>query len=44
MEAHTNVDVVVNVEELRALLEDCLPLIFGGASVTEAALPWPLSK
>jgi protein O-GlcNAc transferase len=41
VEAHTNVDVVVNLGELRALLESRLPLVFGGASVAEAALPWP---
>ncbi len=41
VEAHTNVDVVVNLDEFRALLESRLPLVFGGASVEEAALPWP---
>ena len=41
MEAHTNVDVVVNLDEFRALLESRLPLVFSGASVEEAALPWP---
>ena len=41
MEAHTNVDVVANVPELRAMLETCLPLVFSGASVEDAALPWP---
>lgn len=41
VEAHTNVDVVVNLDEFRALLESRLPLVFAGASVEEAALPWP---
>ena len=41
MEAHTNVHVVVNVDELRALLQDRMPLVFAGASVGDAALPWP---
>ena len=41
VEAHTNVDVVVNVAELRALLETCLPHVFDGASVDSASLPWP---
>ncbi len=41
VEAHTNVDVVVNVAELRALLETCLPRVFEGASVDNASLPWP---
>lgn len=41
VEAHTNVDVVVNIEELRALLASRLPLVFDGASVKRAAMPWP---
>ena len=41
VEAHTNVDVVVNLDELRSLLESRLPLVFAGASVADAALPWP---
>lgn len=41
VEAHTNVDVVVNIEEVRALLASRLPLVFAGASVKQAALPWP---
>ena len=43
VEAHTNVDVVVNVAELRALLESCLPHVFDGASVKSASVPWPSS-
>lgn len=41
MEAHTNVDVVVDLAQLRALLQSRLPLVFAGASVEAAALPWP---
>ena len=41
VEAHTNVDVVVNIAELRTLLETCLPHVFDGASVDQAALLWP---
>ena len=41
VEAHTNVDVVVNVNEFRALLEDRLPHVWAGKSVAEAAIPWP---
>ena len=41
VEAHTNVDVVVNVNEFRALLKDCLPHVWAGKSVAEAAIPWP---
>lgn len=41
MEAHTNVDVVVNLEELRVLLADRLPLVYAGYSVADAAINWP---
>lgn len=41
MEAHTTVDVVVDVEAVRQLLTDRLALIQAGASVEEASLPWP---
>jgi len=41
VEAHTNVDVVVNVNEFRALLKDRLPHVWAGKSVSEAAVPWP---
>ena len=46
VEAHTQVDVIVDLEEFRSLLESRLPLVFNGTSVLEAALPWPevLSK
>ena len=42
-QAHTNVDVVVDLEQLRALLSDRLPHVFAGAPVSQAALPWPPS-
>ena len=41
MEAHTNVDVIVNLRELRSLLRDRLPHVFAGASVEAARMPWP---
>ncbi len=41
VEAHTNIDVVVNLDELKALLDSRMPLVFANASVAEAALPWP---
>ena len=41
VEAHTNVDVVVDVPQLRALLADRLPLVAAGHSVADCALPWP---
>uniref|UniRef100_A0A1D1ZZ55 Glycosyltransferase 61 catalytic domain-containing protein n=1 Tax=Auxenochlorella protothecoides TaxID=3075 RepID=A0A1D1ZZ55_AUXPR len=41
VEAHTTVDVVVDVEAVRQLLTDRLALIQAGASVEEASLPWP---
>ncbi|KAL3161243.1 hypothetical protein ABBQ38_009607 [Trebouxia sp. C0009 RCD-2024] len=41
VEAHTNVDVVVNVNEFRALLRDRLPHVWAGKSVAEAVIPWP---
>jgi protein O-GlcNAc transferase len=41
VEAHTNIDVVVNLDEFKALLDSRLPLVFGNASIAEAAMPWP---
>ena len=41
VEAHTNIDVVVNLAELKELLDSRLPLVFKGASVEEASWPWP---
>lgn len=41
VEAHTDVDVLVDIGALRALLADRLPLVFSGASVNDAQLPWP---
>ncbi len=41
VEAHTNVDVVVDLVAFKALLDSRLPLVFAGASKAEAELPWP---
>eukprot|EP01026_Neomeris_dumetosa_P004514 TRINITY_DN1120_c0_g1_i7.p1 TRINITY_DN1120_c0_g1~~TRINITY_DN1120_c0_g1_i7.p1 ORF type:complete len:345 (-),score=39.36 TRINITY_DN1120_c0_g1_i7:207-1241(-) len=41
VEAHTNVDVRVNIQEVRELLQSRLPLVFAGKSVKEAELLWP---
>lgn len=41
VEAHTNVDVIVDLAEFRALLESRLPLVWAKTPVREAALPWP---
>lgn len=41
VEAHTNVDIVVNLDELRALLRSRLPLVYNSASVKAAMAPWP---
>lgn len=41
VEAHTEIDVVVNLAELEELLDRQLPWIFAGAPIEEAALPWP---
>ena len=43
VEAHTNVDVIVDLQAVRALLDSRLPLVFQGKSVKEASLPWPPS-
>ncbi len=43
VEAHTNVDVIVDVEAVRALLRSRLPLVFAGKRPEETALPWPSS-
>jgi len=40
-EAHTNVDIVVDLAELRALLKHRLPYVWAGSAVEDAALPWP---
>lgn len=42
VEAHTNVDVIVNIEEFKALLDDRLPYVWAGAKVETAAIPWPI--
>ena len=44
VEAHTNVDVLVDVAQIRALLADRLPLVWAGASIAEAALHWPPAR
>ena len=41
MEAHTNIDVVVNLDDFKALLDSRLPLVFANTSVADATLPWP---
>ena len=41
IEAHTNVDVLVDVAQIRALLASRLPLVFAGLNVSDAQLPWP---
>lgn len=41
IEGHTNVDIVINLDELGALLAGRLPLVFSGASVKDASIPWP---
>lgn len=43
-QAHTNVDVVVDIPAFRALLADRLPLVFKGWPVEAAALPWPVQE
>lgn len=37
----TNVDVVVDIESFKKLLDDRLPLVFNGTSVGEAEIDWP---
>jgi protein O-GlcNAc transferase len=44
VEAHTNVDVRVDIGSFRALLADRLPLVFAGWPVEAAALPWPVQE
>lgn len=43
MEAHTNVDIIVDVKQLRAMLDTRLPRVLAGASVPELASVWPSS-
>ena len=43
-QAHTNVDVRVDINAMRALLADRLPLVFAGWPVEAAALPWPVQE
>jgi protein O-GlcNAc transferase len=41
VEAHTNVDVTVDLAALKLLLDSRLPLVFNSTPVAQAALPWP---
>jgi hypothetical protein len=41
VEAHTGVDVVVDVAAVRAVLVDRLPYVWAGTAPAEARLPWP---
>jgi len=41
VEAHTNVDVVVDLHQFKELLDSRLPLVFAGATVAMAEVPWP---
>ena len=41
VEAHTNVDVIVNIQELHDLIASRLPLIEANLPIRAAALPWP---
>jgi hypothetical protein len=43
-QAHTNVDVRVDIPAFRALLADRLPLVFAGWPVEAAAIPWPVQE
>ena len=41
VEAHTNVDVILDLNEFGRLLEDVVPKVWDGISVTDAERPWP---
>lgn len=41
VEAHTNVDVIVDIQQFKALLDDRLPFVWNGSTVPDAAIPWP---
>jgi hypothetical protein len=41
VEASTYVDVVVDLDALKTLLDTRLPLVFNGTSVKDAEVPWP---
>lgn len=43
-QAHTNVDVRVDIPAFRALLADRLPLVYAGWPVEAAAIPWPVQE
>lgn len=44
LQAHTNVDVRVDIPAFRALLADRLPLVFAGWPVEAAHIPWPVQE
>jgi protein O-GlcNAc transferase len=44
VEAHTRVDVMVDLAAFKALLDSRLPLVFAGKSIKEAAMAWPLAR
>ncbi|PSC72084.1 EGF domain-specific O-linked N-acetylglucosamine transferase [Micractinium conductrix] len=44
VEAHTNVDVRLDIPAFRSLLADRLPLVFAGWPVEAAAIPWPVQE
>lgn len=41
VEAHTNVDIIVNLDQVKLLLDARLPLVFAGASVRDTWSLWP---
>lgn len=41
MEAHTNVDIIVDLDELKQMLDARLPRVFAGESVSSLASVWP---
>ena len=43
-QAHTNVDVRLDIPAFRSLLADRLPLVFAGWPVEAAAIPWPVQE
>lgn len=44
MEAHTHVDIIVDLDELKQMLDARLPQVFAGASVSSLASVWPDTK
>ena len=41
VEAHTRVDIKVNISEFKSLLDSRLPFIWNGTPVAKADLEWP---